>query len=108
MEELEKNIADIKKLLLEMTEKETRDFLTVEELRKKYRVGKNFLYWLCRNNFVENRYLNRKYYISEKSFIEYLKNTKRQQTSIISDNKISNNRVLQIEEKLQKYLESVK
>lgn len=42
MEELEKNIADIKKLLLEMTEKETRDFLTVEELRKKYRVGKNF------------------------------------------------------------------
>lgn len=108
VDEIEKSVAEIKNLLYEMTKEESKDFLTVEELRRKYRVGKNFLYWLCKSNLVDFRYLNRKYYISEKSFLQYLENSRPGKTIATSKREEHNTKIVQIENKLQKYLESVR
>ncbi|ADQ06053.1 conserved hypothetical protein [Caldicellulosiruptor hydrothermalis 108] len=111
MDEIEKSVAEIKNLLYEMTKEESKGFLTVEELRRKYRIGKNFLYWLCKSNLVDFRYLNRKYYISEKSFLQYLENLRPGKTTAMpttSKREEHNTKIVQIENKLQKYLESIK
>ncbi|WAM36528.1 helix-turn-helix domain-containing protein [Caldicellulosiruptor acetigenus] len=110
IDEIEKNISEIKSWIMNLKGEENRDFLTVEEVRKKYKVGKNYLYWLCKNNYVENRYLNRKYYISEKSFIEYLNNSKKihSEKNSVKDMQSSKSKVSEIENKLQEYLASIK